>query len=53
MKTEIRKTYDHYTVFVEDRFYCTADSRKEAMDEIRLLEADTPEEIHEKLKLVG
>ena len=43
MKIEVRRTFDHYTVFVDGEFYCTAESRREAEDEIEELEGSRDE----------
>ena len=40
MTVEIRRTYDHYTVYIDGKFYCTADSRREAEDEVEEYEQE-------------
>ena len=34
MEFEVKRTFDHYTVYIDGQFYCTAESRREADDEI-------------------
>lgn len=33
-KIEIRHEYDHYAVYVDDEFYCSADTYSEAEDDL-------------------
>ena len=40
MQVEIKRTFDHYTVYINGEFYCTAESRREAEDEIRAYEEE-------------
>ena len=40
-KIEIKKRFDHYAVYVDDEFYCTADSYREAEDEIEQIIIDS------------
>ena len=35
MKVEVRRTFDHYTVYIDGEFYCTAENRREADEEIK------------------
>ena len=31
---EVRRVYDHYAVYIDGELWCTAESRREAEDEI-------------------
>ena len=35
MNPEIRPVREHFEVYINGKFYCTADSRSEAEDEIK------------------
>lgn len=35
MTHEIKPVHEHFEVYIDGKFYCTADSRREAEDEIK------------------
>lgn len=38
MEIEVKKTFDHYTIYVNDRFWCTCDNRREVDEEIEAID---------------